>query len=685
MDFLSSIRSLVASIDIFISGMISKVYTLLLQLADVNIANEFVDSVINRVYGIIGLFMLFKLVLVIINYIVDPDKQQSASKIVQRVIIALVLIPTVPAIFEKAYQLQGIILRDNIIGNIILGDGASGGNNELGKIGDEVGYLVFSNFLDYNVEGPLALAFSDCPNIFLEGDDTTNAIDLNYCCKPGPICPTLPKCAYYLYYPTTINPAYGMPDDEGIYPDSRDLYYKCKSGEDTQITIFPDWTHYCGVRDGKYIYDLINKARNERSVSLMLSSEIITAIETDPVFYKGVHPNVCNPKLQEYSDGDFIFEYNFILATLVGLVVTFLLIVICVNIAIRSVKLAFLQVISPIPIISYVDVKDSKLFNGWLKETITTYLQLFIRLAVVFFSILLFKAMLGSFSNNEIMVNVFLIIGILLFTLQMPQLLCTLFNLNKENGFLSLIKDVGKFAIGASAIGISAIGGTAANIAATPDNIKNVKNSFSNASGSMKNFKTNLATSHGLFGKLGVFGSTIKNVAGVPISILRVPGSIVAGGVSSSARTAKKLAENKGTYKSGDVTSSIRDSSMARESRNYGISGFDSKDIQSEIDALQTRQTNLNDQYAQGQEFLSFSLANEENPNDIENAFKQHYSSYSEYVSEMTARGEGDHIINEGIYNKYDSLYSKQDDMDNELEQIKERLELLEKHKISKD
>lgn len=684
MDFLSSVRSLVASVDIFISDMISKVYTLLLQLADVNIANKFVDSVIDRVYGIIGLFMLFKLVLVIINYIVDPDKQQSASKIVQRVIISLVLIPTVPVIFEKAYQLQGIILRDNIIGNIILGNGADDGRGELDNIGDEVGYLVFSNFLDYNVSGPLALAFEDCPNIFLEGDDTTQKIGLNYCCHDL-LCPDIPKCAYYLYYPTIINPAYGVPDEEGIYPDSRDLYYKCKSGEDKAITMFPDWTHYCGIRDGKYIYDLINKARTERSVSMMLSPEIITAIENDPVFYDGVHPNICDPKIRQYSDGDFVFEYNFILATLVGLIVTFLLIVICVNIAIRSVKLAFLQVISPIPIVSYVDVKDSKLFSGWLKETITTYLQLFIRLAVVFFSILLFKALLGSFSGNEIMVNVFLIIGILLFTLQMPQLLCTLFNLNKENGFLSLIKDVGKFAVGASAIGISAIGGTASNIAATPENIKNVKNSISNAGGSMKNFKTNLANSHGLFGKLGVFGSTVKNVAGVPISILRVPGSIVAGGISSSVRTAKKLAENKGVYKSGDVTSSINESSMARETRNYGLSGLDQEDIKSEISALETRQTNLKDEYDQAREFLSFSLSTEDNPDDIENAFKQHYGSYSEYVSEMTAKGDAAHIINEGLYDKYDNLYSKQENIDSELDEIEERLELLNKHKISSD
>lgn len=682
MDFISSVRSLFASVNIFIANIISKVYTLILQLADINIANKYIDDIIERIYGIIGLFMLFKLALVIINYIINPDKQQSVTQIVKRVIIALVLIPTVPAIFEKAYQLQGIILRDNIIGNIVLG--RETGEDELENIGDEVSYLVFSNFLDYNVSGPLAKTFEDCPNIFLEEDTATDEIEVKYCCIPlasgDLLCPTLPKCAYYLYYPSMKNAAYGVPNADGEYPDSRDLYYKCKSGEDPDVTRYPQWTHYCGVRDGKYVYDLINKAREEKSVSMMLSAEIITSIETDPVFYTGVHGNVCDPKQQQYSDGDFVFEYHFILATLVGVVITFLLVVICVNIAIRCIKLAFLQVISPIPIISYIDVKDSKLFNGWLKETITTYLQLFIRLAVVFVSVLLFKWLLDTVSDNEIMVNVFIIIGILLFTFQMPQLLCTLFNLNKENGFFSLIKDVGKFAVGASAIGISAIGGTAANIAATPDNIKNVKTSFSNASGSIKNFKNNLSQSSGLFGKLGVFKSTIKDVAGAPMSILRVPGSIVAGGVSSGFKTAKKLYDNKGVYKSGDVTASITESSMERQAKRTGISGLSQEDIKSEVSALETRQTNLKNSYEQGQEYLSSNLAIEDNPDKIEKAFEQHYDNYTEYVSEMNARGEGSDIISQEIYNKYNELYSKQEAMQNELDEIAERLELLNKY-----
>lgn len=691
---LSSLRTMFAKADIFIAKMISKIYSLILQLADVNIVNQYVKDVIERVYGIIGLFMLFKLALIIINYIVDPEKQQAVGNIVKRTIIALVLIPTVPVVFEKAYELQGIILQNNIIGNIILGkpeQNEQGGGDEQGEmasISDEVSYLIFSNFLDYNTSGALELAFSDCPNIFLEPDNTTKTVGLNsyeYCCH-GFLCPGMPKCGYYLYYPAQRDHIYGWPDEDGNYPDSRDVYYACKSGDVYSefgkehikpIIFFDNWTHYCGIRDGKYIYDLINKGREEKSVSTILSMEIVTAIENDPMFYEGSKDKCLPADRQLNSDGDFVFDYNFLAATLSGIAVTFLLIIICVDIAIRTIKLAFLQVISPIPVISYIDVKDSKLFSGWVKESITTYLQLFIRLAVVFFSVLLFRWLSESVTNNTAIVNIFMIIGILLFTFQMPRLLCELFNLNKENGFLSLIKNAGKFAIGASAIGISTIGGTAANIAATPNNIRNVKPSFANASSSIKNLKYNLSQTSGLFGKLGVFKSTVKNVASAPFSILRIPGSIVAGGISSGAKTVKKLYDNKGVYNTGDVASSIRESSMNRESRMYGLIGLDQDDIKSEISALETRQANLQTSYEQGRDNLSFKLSSDSNSDDIKKAFEQEYESYAEYVSDMTAQGNSSHIISENKYNDYDELYSNQNDMEKEMDEIKERLKLL--------
>ena len=694
MEFLSSVRTIFAGIDIFIAGMISKIYLLILQIADANVINGSFSGLIERIYGIIGLFMLFKLALVIINYIITPDKVQPVNKILTKIIIALILIPTVPEIFNKAYELQGIILKENIIGDIILGDEKSIDNDadEMKKIGDQVGYLVFSNFVDYNTEGDLAKVFTDCPNIFME-TDLEKKREVFATCAINRVYPSVPRCAYYLYFAP-----FSYPDAKGNYPDSRDLYYTCKSGEEitfddvtssvganfkytgevvslienwiTERTGFESWTMMCGIRDGKYIYDLINSGRDNASVETILSTEIITAIESDGFFLKNP---VCMPETNDDSGGDFVFEYNYFIATLVGIFVTFLLIVIAVDISIRTIKLAFLQVISPIPIISYIDVNGSKLFNGWIKETISTFLQLFIRLAVVFFSILLFKWLMGSSASNDIMVNVFMIIGILLFTLQMPKLLCNIFNL-KSDGFMQLIKDVGKFAIGVAAIGVSSVGGAVSNAAASKNNFKNALNNASSVKDNLKNLKD----SSGASDKVRALGGALKGAGGVASGIVKIPGSIVAGGISSGARTAKKIIGNKGNYKSGDISSSIHESSLSRERRNHGISNLTQDDIKSQIKALETEQANLNNSYEQSQEYLALKLASENNATNIEKAFDgDGYNDYDDYVTNMSASGNTSEIISETKYNEYNSLYSKRNKQTKQLDELEEKIELL--------
>ena len=69
--------------------------------------------------------------------------------------------------------------------------------------------------------------------------------------------------------------------------------------------------------------------------------------------------------------------------------VVLLLINFCMDVAVRSIKLAFLQLVAPIPIISYIDPKSGKdgLFKKWYDMCFKTYLSLFIRLLALYFAI----------------------------------------------------------------------------------------------------------------------------------------------------------------------------------------------------------------------------------------------------------------------------------------------------------
>ena len=75
-------------------------------------------------------------------------------------------------------------------------------------------------------------------------------------------------------------------------------------------------------------------------------------------------------------------DYKFVFSTVVGVVVVLLLINFCMDVGLRSIKLSFLQLVAPIPILSYVDPKSGKdgLFKKWYEMCFKTFLSLFIRI-----------------------------------------------------------------------------------------------------------------------------------------------------------------------------------------------------------------------------------------------------------------------------------------------------------------
>ena len=98
-------------------------YALLLQIA----AYEVVSGLVIRqiylsVYTIIGIFMLFRLVYSFILYLTDPDKindaKEGASKIIVRIVMAFVMLAFAPFVFTLLMDLQGAVLKENLIGRI---------------------------------------------------------------------------------------------------------------------------------------------------------------------------------------------------------------------------------------------------------------------------------------------------------------------------------------------------------------------------------------------------------------------------------------------------------------------------------------------------------------------------------------------------------------------------------------
>lgn len=119
-----------------------------------------------------------------------------------------------------------------------------------------------------------------------------------------------------------------------------------------------------------------------------------------------------------------------LLAVVVGCFALYVIFLYCKDIALREIQFIFLQIISPIAIMSYIAPKKDGMFQKWMKQTLTTYLDIFIRLAALSFMLLMIK-LLGTKTiyndDNDTITYIFLIIGLMMFLKKVPKLLGELF------------------------------------------------------------------------------------------------------------------------------------------------------------------------------------------------------------------------------------------------------------------
>ena len=152
---------------------------------------------------------------------------------------------------------------------------------------------------------------------------------------------------------------------------------------------------------------------------------------------------VISPKLAGKTY--YVFSYMPFISMIVPLIFVFILLSFTIDVAVRAVKLAVLRLIAPIPIISYMDPKGSKdsAFNSWVKTLTSTYLDLFIRLAAVYFAIFLIQDII----TNGLIINhghgvigaisyILICIGIFIFAKQAPKFIKDVLGLKGDSGKL---------------------------------------------------------------------------------------------------------------------------------------------------------------------------------------------------------------------------------------------------------
>lgn len=368
-------------LDGVIYNLVDWLYDIFDFLARVNIfSNDTYSDIVQRIYLILGLFMLFVLAYSLLKATINPDEfakgENSFPSLIKNVVISLVIIVLLPMIFTVAFNIQNVVLNNDTIPSLILG------TDEFDRIensdaGHRMAYYTFRAF-------------------FHENEDWCESEENNYSISDG-------TCAQNIR-------------GNGGWFD----------------------------RNGEPLSDVRAGIENGESFSNYSNfGEAVTAGE---------------------------IQYMFLLSTAAGIFLIYVLLNFCFDLAVRVVKLAFYQIIAPIPVVCRIlpggNMKD--VFSKWVKQVISVFLEVFIRIGIMNLGVFLITEIIDNFDGisglnsldftQQCIVMALLIMGVVIFIRQAPKLLGDLLHLDTGGMKLGLMD---KLAMGGGLLAGAAVGGIA--------------------------------------------------------------------------------------------------------------------------------------------------------------------------------------------------------------------------------
>ncbi len=206
---------------------------------------------------------------------------------------------------------------------------------------------------------------------------------------------------------------------------------------------------------------------------------------------------------------DKSITYMFPVSTIAGIVILYILLNFCFDVAVRVVKLAFYQIIAPIPVMCRIipGGKMKDVFSKWLKQVISLFVEVFIRMAAIAFGVKFVQIIVKNKDSLNIdastgarrIVMALLIMAVVIFIKQIPKIIGDMFGIDTAGMKLGLMD---KLAMGGGLAAASAIGGAGGML-------------LKNGTSAIKNFRE--TKGKGLGARLGAaaqgLGSTIAGTA----------------------------------------------------------------------------------------------------------------------------------------------------------------------------
>lgn len=129
----------------------------------------------------------------------------------------------------------------------------------------------------------------------------------------------------------------------------------------------------------------------------------------------------------KFDDDNYAFKFDGLIAIVAGIATCYILLLYAIDMAVRVFKLTFLELTAPISIVAYM-ASGEKVLNSWGKEVMKTFLDVFVRIAVMAIY-LFFISSLASYLNTvdkgnhdwSFTLKALLIVGMLIFVKQLPD------------------------------------------------------------------------------------------------------------------------------------------------------------------------------------------------------------------------------------------------------------------------
>ena len=414
--WLSPLRAICMAIDGVLYSLLDNAYDLVIKLSTAELLKHTtIKSLTENLYIIFGVVAFFRLALLLVNAIIDPEKLNEKGKglsnIFFRVVGMIILLAVTPFLFEMSYELQGKIVgadaSQNIIFKTILGNNANIASSDNSNAGKALQNIALSSLI---------------------------TIDKNYLVKNGAQCKYEEikdengKVTGYDYTKITNEKNYGfcplicISNNDGTCTPQGGYVYgeKC------------DWPNCRNAVD----------TYNEMYVNEDMSPSKLAS-------YVGV-----SKKIEENGEKQEVYVYNymFIITGVVGVAMTYIIISFAIDIAIRMFELIVLEILSPLFIATFVDPKSAQSgpFKNWLSAVGKSYASLYLRLAIIALMILLVSIinqskMFQSMGDVSGWAKIFMVIGLLIFAKKAPKWIGDMIGIKGEGGLggLSIGKKLG--------------------------------------------------------------------------------------------------------------------------------------------------------------------------------------------------------------------------------------------------